>query len=182
MLYTFTHTTCIGLISVFRCMEHSLHLAAKHFVQTIALHHTKHNTLVGDDEVDSASDGDEDDNEAVDAGDSLGKAIALVKQVSHLMAVLTFYANICDRFASRLKLGHFSVQPALKSGSPRLSSCCGFALAGGCSLASWSILFNSGQYVSELSQTLSRDLTSIRDRQLPSLYYLRMLANQCQTS
>ena len=24
-------------------MEHSLHLAAKHFVQTIAPHHTKHN-------------------------------------------------------------------------------------------------------------------------------------------
>src|ERR1700761_940856 len=136
-------------------MEHSLHLAAKHFVQTIAPHHTKHNASTGDDEGDSASDGGEDndnDNEAVDAGDSLGKAIALVKQVSHKMALQVFRANTCDRFASRLKLGHSSVQPVLKSGSPRWSSCCGFALAGGRSLASWSVLLNSKRYVSFLSQ------------------------------
>jgi hypothetical protein len=67
-------------------MEHSLHLAAKHFVETIAPHHKKHGTSAGDNEGDSASDGgedDDDDDEAIDAGDSLGKAIALVKQVSH---------------------------------------------------------------------------------------------------
>ena len=71
----------------FRCMEHALHLAAKHFVQTIAPHHKKHGTSAGDDG-DAASDSDKDDDgddEAINAGDSLGKAIALVKQVSGSM-------------------------------------------------------------------------------------------------
>ena len=98
-------------------MEHSLHLAAKHFVQTIALHHTKHNASTGDDKGDSASDGggdNDNDNEAVDAGDLLGKAIALVKQVSHEMSLQVFCANTCDRFISRLKLRFSSVQPVLK--------------------------------------------------------------------
>ena len=136
-------------------MEYSLHLATKHFVQTIAQHHTKHNASTGDDEGDSASDGggdNDNNNDAVDAGNLLGKAIALVKQVSHEMSLQVFCANTCDRFISRLKLGHSSAQPVLKSGSPHWSSCCGFARAGGCSLASWSVLLNSKQYVSYLSQ------------------------------
>ena len=41
-------------------MEHSLHLAAKHFVQTVAPHHTKNNASAGGDERDSASDGGKD--------------------------------------------------------------------------------------------------------------------------
>ena len=142
-------------------MEHSLHLAAKHFVQTIAPHHTKHNTSAGDDEGDSASDSGKDnnnDNEAIDAGNSLGKAITLVKQVSHSMALLIFCANTCYRFVSHLKLGHSSAQPGLKLASCHWSSCCGFALAGGCSSAFLSVLSNSGQYVSYLSQISSRDL------------------------
>jgi len=80
-------------------MEHSLHLAAKHFVQTIAPHHKKQGTLAGD-EGDSASDSGEDNNdddEAIDSGDSLGKAIALVKQVSHSIALPIFCTNTCYR-------------------------------------------------------------------------------------
>lgn len=96
-------------------MKHSLHLAAKHFVQTVALHHTKHNASAGDDEGDSASDSgknNDHDNEPVDVGDSLRKAIALVKQVSHSTALLVFCTNTCDRFVSQLKLRRSSVQHA----------------------------------------------------------------------
>jgi hypothetical protein len=71
-------------------MEHSLHLAAKHFVQTVALHHKKQGTLAGDSEGDSDSDGGEDNNDnskTIDTGDSLRKAIALVKQVGDSTAL-----------------------------------------------------------------------------------------------
>jgi hypothetical protein len=75
-----------------RCMEHSLHLAAKHFVQTIALHFGKKCANSGaDTEGDPTSDNDEDsdsEDENIDGGDSLGKAIALVKQVHFSMARL----------------------------------------------------------------------------------------------
>ena len=72
-----------------RCMEHLLHITAKHFVQTIAPHFgKKRGALESDSEGDPASDGNEDEDsdgededEAIDAGNSLGKAIALVKQV-----------------------------------------------------------------------------------------------------
>ena len=74
-------------------MEHSLHLAAKYFVQTIAPHCKKARTSGADDEdSDAASDdgGDDDGNsEAIDMGDSLGKAIALIKQVIYSAALLT---------------------------------------------------------------------------------------------
>jgi hypothetical protein len=136
-------------------MEHSLHLAAKHFVQAVAPHHKTHAPSVGDNEGDSASDGgedDDDDGEAIDAGDSLRKAIALVKQVSHSIYLMIFCTNMCYRFVSRLKLGRSSMQPAPKSGSPRWSSCCGFAHAGGRSLASLSVLLNSEWYVYYLSE------------------------------
>ena len=67
-------------------MEHSLHLVAKYFVQTIAPHCKKARTSGADDEdSDAASDDGGDDNgnsEAIDMGDLLGKAIALVKQVN----------------------------------------------------------------------------------------------------
>ena len=68
-------------------MEHTLHLVAKHFVQMIAPHHKKHGASAGNDG-DVASDSGEDDDgddEAINAGDSLGKAITLVKQVSGSM-------------------------------------------------------------------------------------------------
>jgi hypothetical protein len=71
-------------------MEHSLHLAAKHFVQAIAPHFSSATSgvdLEGDAASDNDDDGGDDDNsaeedESVNNGDSLGKAIALVKQVS----------------------------------------------------------------------------------------------------
>jgi hypothetical protein len=72
-------------------MEHSLHLAAKHFVQTVVLHCKKIGTLAADEDSDAASDGGEDDDgddEAINTGDSLGKAIALVKQVGYSVALL----------------------------------------------------------------------------------------------
>lgn len=131
-------------------MEHSLHLAAKHFVQTIVPHHQKKGTTAADSEDDSASDGGEDDDhdgEAVDAGDSLGKAIALVKQVSHAMASLISCANTCYRFVSCHKLGHSSVRPAIMLGSPRWSYYCGFVRAGDRYLASLSVLSNSKRYI-----------------------------------
>jgi hypothetical protein len=66
-------------------MEHSLHLVAKHFVQTIAPLRKKCGTSDADEEGDSASDGEDNNgnDEDIDSGDSLGKAIALVKQVSY---------------------------------------------------------------------------------------------------
>jgi hypothetical protein len=71
-------------------MEHSLHLAAKHFVQTIGPPSSKKHAALGADlECEAVLDDDndnEDDDEDLDlaAGDSLAKAIALVKQVCFL--------------------------------------------------------------------------------------------------
>ena len=59
-------------------MEHSLHLAAKHFVESITpLSRNTGDTSGGA----SDDDCDDDDDDDLDSGDSLGKAIALVKQV-----------------------------------------------------------------------------------------------------
>lgn len=73
-------------------MEHSLHIAAKHLVQTIAPHFgKKHHTSGTDTEGDPASNADDDsdgEDESIAAGDSLGKAIALVKQVRFSVALL----------------------------------------------------------------------------------------------
>ena len=127
-------------------MEHSLHLAAKHFVQTIAPHHKKKGAASTDSEDDSASDGggdDDGDDEAIDAGDSLGKAIALVKQVGHVVAPSISRTNTCNRSASRHKLGHSSARPAIKLGSPHSNYYYGFVRAGGRSSASSSVLSNS---------------------------------------
>ena len=68
-------------------MEHLLHLAVKHFVQTIAPHsHKKCGAACDEYKSNSASDGNDNndndnDDHAVDVGNSLGKAIALVKQI-----------------------------------------------------------------------------------------------------
>jgi hypothetical protein len=71
-------------------MEHSLHLTAKHFVQSIVPHFRgaiSGADLEGDAASDNDGNGGDDNNsaeedESVNNGDSLGKAIALVKQVS----------------------------------------------------------------------------------------------------
>src|SRR6266571_247860 len=84
-----------------RCMEHSLHVAAKHFVQTIAPHFSKKlgtsgnegNPTSANDSEDPASDNDdEDEDEDIDSGDSLRKAIALVKQVSFSLALIDTFS------------------------------------------------------------------------------------------
>jgi hypothetical protein len=92
-----------------RCMEHAVHLAAGHFIKEVAptsaqvllrkMHHALKNHTIGDDldlnqldeelsrwdddEQDSdGKEGDDDDGDDIfDAGDTLGKALALVTQV-----------------------------------------------------------------------------------------------------
>jgi hypothetical protein len=66
-----------------RCMEHSLHVAVKHFVEKLAPHSRK-KANVGSDNEDAGEDSNTDDNDDLEPGDSLGKALALVKQVSSL--------------------------------------------------------------------------------------------------
>jgi hypothetical protein len=72
-------------------MEHSLHLTAKHFVQTIAPPSSKtHATSGADSEGEAVSDDDDDEDDGLDSGDSLAKAIALVKQVGFLYLMKPF--------------------------------------------------------------------------------------------
>ena len=59
-------------------MEHSLHVAAKHFVETVGPTSSIRKNGGADNEFSSESD----DIDNLNAGDSLGKALALVKQVS----------------------------------------------------------------------------------------------------
>ena len=59
-------------------MEHSLHLAAKHFIETITPCLSEKDGTIG---TGALAEEDEDDDD-IDAVDSLGKAIAFVKQVS----------------------------------------------------------------------------------------------------
>ena len=82
-------------------MEHSLHLAAKHFVQTIGPPSSKNlATLGADSDGEAALDDDnddEDDDEDLDlnTGDSLAKAIALVKQVCFLCYCINAFTYAC---------------------------------------------------------------------------------------
>ena len=87
-------------------MEHTLHLAAKHFVETITPGFSKqHSTSAINtkgDHVEDDKDNSDDENDNFDAADSLRKAIALVKQV-HLLKVQSSFAyrhtNTPFRFA-----------------------------------------------------------------------------------
>ncbi|KAF8267382.1 hypothetical protein EI94DRAFT_1801722 [Lactarius quietus] len=87
----------------FRCMEHSLHLVAKHFIKTIAPCSRKRGPSGGsasDSDNDPASDSDQDDNEDdedIPVGDSLGKAIALVKQIHKLLQAWVFFHMMCTQ-------------------------------------------------------------------------------------
>jgi hypothetical protein len=65
-------------------MEHSLHLAAKHFIQSIAPHFSRAADALGANN-EEADEDDEDNNDNLEASDLLGKAIALVKQASCLL-------------------------------------------------------------------------------------------------
>jgi hypothetical protein len=60
-------------------MEHSLHLVAKHFIESIAPCLGKKHSSTED--VDDEDDNDNDDDD-IDTVDALSKAIALVKQAS----------------------------------------------------------------------------------------------------
>jgi hypothetical protein len=66
----------------FRCMEHSLHLAAGHFVKGVAPT-SSHKLLKDRGESGDGEEAADDDNGGVehDAADSIGKALALVNQV-----------------------------------------------------------------------------------------------------
>lgn len=77
-------------------MEHSLHIAAKHLVQKVAPRTSKKGDTGPNSEDGGVSDADEDDDDDDDdleAGDSLGKAIALVKQVSCSQVLLTHFPH-----------------------------------------------------------------------------------------
>lgn len=69
-------------------MEHALHIAAKHFIQRV----TRDDIASHQDnlrlKMDSDSEPDSDDNsedQGFEPGDALGKALALVKQVSRFL-------------------------------------------------------------------------------------------------
>jgi len=61
-------------------MEHSLHVAAKHFVETVAP--TSPSSIRKNGGAGDESGSESDDLDDLNVGDSLGKALALVKQVS----------------------------------------------------------------------------------------------------
>lgn len=63
-------------------MEHSLHLAAKHFIEAVAPCPSEKCGANGTAEDAEDNEDDEDDDLDLEVVDSLGKAIALVKQVS----------------------------------------------------------------------------------------------------
>jgi hypothetical protein len=131
-------------------MEHSLHLAAKHFFQAMVPHHD-HSTSASDSGIDTTSYGGEDNDtndKVVHSGDLLGKAIALVKQVSNSTTLLSICTNSCCRFINHHKQGPSSVHHALKLGLCHLSSCFAFALTGDHSSAFSSISSNLEPYIS----------------------------------
>jgi hypothetical protein len=82
-------------------MEHSLHLVAKHFVESIAPGLSRqHSTFVTGTEGVLAEDnegneGDDDDN--IDAADSLGKAISLVKQIRKSPQARALFCLSCSQ-------------------------------------------------------------------------------------
>jgi hypothetical protein len=86
-------------------MEHSLHLAAKHFVQTVAPRFKKRGASApdsgGEDDNDhndhnvDDNDNNNNNNDDINAGDSLGKAITLVKQVCSYIALSISRTKSC---------------------------------------------------------------------------------------
>jgi hypothetical protein len=85
-------------------MEHSLHLAAKHFVQTVAPRFERGASAPdsgGEDDNDhndhnvDDNDNNNNNNDDINAGDSLGKAITLVKQVCSYIALSISRTKSC---------------------------------------------------------------------------------------
>jgi hypothetical protein len=126
-------------------MEHSLHIASKHFVEAVApasptsirkkvkaaLAKARDNGELDLDEFNEAltsigagdpgNADDDNDNSDFTPGDSLGKALALVKQVHH-PSCFTIPANTMIRFGCLPKPEFFSNHRAVRLGS-NLSSC-----------------------------------------------------------
>ena len=75
-----------------RCMEHSLYVAVKHFVEKLAPRSRK-KVNVGSDNEDAGEDSNTDDDDDLEPGDSLGKALALVKQVNFSSLLLTHFPD-----------------------------------------------------------------------------------------
>lgn len=147
-------------MNVIRCMEHSLHLASKHFVEAVAppsptsvrkkvkaaLLKAHNNGKLNLDEFDKVlstidlgdqSDGDgesDGDDGGYDSnftpGDSLGKALALVKQVCHPLYIMIMPTDPVFRFGCPLEQEHSSNHHAFRLGSNPSSSFFGFALNG----------------------------------------------------
>ena len=64
-------------------MEHSLHLVAKHFIETITPCLSEKDGTIGTGALaEEDEDNDDNDDNDINAVDSLGKAITFVKQVS----------------------------------------------------------------------------------------------------
>ena len=65
-------------------MEHSIHVACKHFVEAVAPMSPRKGQGSGEDGGDGGEDSSDDE---ITPGDALGKALALVKQVSSCMLI-----------------------------------------------------------------------------------------------
>ena len=92
-MYLILETLC-------RCMKHSVHLGAGHFVNGISLTSTsqvvkKVQSTFGRNSDDDGGDDDDDDddNDEFDTGDSVGKAFRLIKQVDTLTFFIVFIAG-----------------------------------------------------------------------------------------
>lgn len=70
-----------------RCMDHSFHIAAKHLIENLSLHFRRN---TNNEDIEDSNSEDEGD---LEASDSLGKALALVKQVSSSLVLLTHFPN-----------------------------------------------------------------------------------------
>jgi hypothetical protein len=67
-------------------MEHSLHIAVKHLIESLAPCYSK--------KADVGEDSNTNDDNNLEAGDALGKALALVKQVSYSLDLSHFGTNV----------------------------------------------------------------------------------------
>jgi hypothetical protein len=109
-------------------MEHAIHVACKNFVEAVAP--VLPPKIRGSGEGHDADEDSSDDE--LTPGDSLGKALALVKQVGPQRSIYCTLQELDNLFrsANPLKPEHSSGHHAHKLILSRLNSCFGFALAG----------------------------------------------------
>ena len=166
-------------------MEHSLHLVAKLFVETIVPGFSKqHSTSAINtkgNHVEDDKDNSNDENDNFDAANSLGKAIALVKQVRLLKVQSSFaygHANTPFRFTCLHRQELFSMQCAAKSVSHRLSSFYGSVLDG--FPFQVSRLPHPTQTGAFDIYIIARTDISLRHRQSTNSFSLQMRVRMCQ--